>query len=165
MFMVSLKKIMLEKDHSGVQFLKYSLCGGTALATDMVVFFLVAWLLFPALTGDDVLVRLFHMQVDVIPESMRVVNFRIGNVIAFMVSNLVAYILNVLFVFKAGKYSRWKELGLFYLVSAISVAIGVEFGAMLIRHFGLSTSFSYVAKAISTTLINYAARKFIIFHG
>lgn len=163
--MESLKKILLDKNHSGIQFLKYSMCGGTALATDMVVFFLVAWLLFPALTENDLFVRVFHMQVEAIPDEVRIANFRIGNVIAFMVSNLVAYILNIRFVFKAGKHNRWIELGLFYLVSAISVAIGVEFGAMLIRNFGLSTTFSYVAKAISTTLINFVARKFIIFHG
>jgi putative flippase GtrA len=163
--MVSLKKSPLEKSRVGIQFMKYSLCGGFALGVDMVAFFLVAWLLFPALTQDDVLVRLFNMQVDPVAENVRVVNFRISNVCAFMVSNLVAYLLNVRFVFKAGRHSRWKEIGLFYLVSAISVAMGVEFGAMLIKGFGLSTTFSYIAKAISTTLINFVARKFIIFHG
>ncbi len=141
------------------------MCGGTAMAVDMVVFFLVAWLLFPALTENDVLVRLFSMEVEPVPEHMRTINFCIGNAMAFMASNLTAYILNVLFVFKAGKHSRWKEVGLFYLVSAISVGIGVGIGAVLIQGFGLSTTFSYVAKAVSTTLINYAARKYIIFHG
>jgi len=160
-----MKSILFEKNHAGVQFLKYSMCGGIAMAVDMVVFFLVAWLLFPALTENDVLVRLFNMQVDPVAESVRIVNFRISNICAFLVSNLVAYILNVLFVFEAGKHSRWKEVGLFYLVSAISVGIGTEIGAALIRNFGLSSSFSYVAKAVSTTLINYAARKFVIFHG
>ncbi|HSR88346.1 MAG TPA: GtrA family protein, partial [Pontiella sp.] len=91
--------------------------------------------------------------------------FCIGNVIAFMASNLTAYVLNIFFVFKAGRHSRWKEVGLFYLVSAVSVGIGVVIGAGLIQGFGLSTSSSYIAKAVSTTLINYAARKFIIFHG
>ncbi len=163
--MVDLKKPQLEKSHVGIQFAKYSLCGGFALGVDMVFAFLVAWLLFPALTQDDVLVRLFNIQVDPVVESVRIVNFRISNVCAFMVSNLVAYFLNVRFVFKAGKHSRWKEVGLFYLVSAISVGIGTEIGARLIENFGLSFSFSYVAKAISTTLINFVARKFIIFHG
>ncbi len=160
-----MKSILFEKNHAGVQFLKYSMCGGIAMAVDMVVFFLVAWLLFPVLTENDVLVRLFNMQVDPVAESVRIVNFRISNICAFLVSNLVAYILNVLFVFEAGKHSRWKEVGLFYLVSAISVGVGTEIGAALIRNFGLSSSFSYVAKAVSTTLINYAARKFVIFHG
>jgi putative flippase GtrA len=160
-----LKKLLMEKSHPGFQFLKYSMCGGIAFATDMVVFFLVAWLLFPALTENDLFVRLFNLQVESIPENVRTINFCIGNVIAFMVSNLTAYVLNILFVFKAGKHSRRKELGLFYLVSALSVGIGVAVGVVLIRVFGLSTSYSYIAKAISTMLINYAARKFIIFHG
>ena len=159
------RNTLLGKNHPGIQFLKYSMCGGTAMAVDMVVFFLVAWLLFPALTENDVLVRLFSMEVEPVPEHMRTINFCIGNAMAFMASNLTAYILNVLFVFKAGKHSRWKEVGLFYLVSAISVGIGVGIGAVLIQGFGLSTTFSYVAKAVSTTLINYAARKYIIFHG
>lgn len=165
MIMRILKKLLFEKNHPGVQFFKYAMCGGMAMATDMIAFFLVAWLLFPALTENDLLVRLFHMQVEAIPEHVRVMNFCIGNAIAFMVSNFTAYILNILFVFKAGKHSRWKELGLFYLVSGISVGIGVAIGVVLIKGFGLSTTCSYIAKAVSTTLINYAARKFIIFHG
>ena len=160
-----MKSILFEKNHPGIQFLKYAVCGGAAMAVDMVAFFLVAWLLFPALTENDVLVRLFSLDIVVVPESLRTINFCLANVIAFMLSNLTAYILNVLFVFKAGKHSRWKEVGLFYLVSAISVGIGVGVGVVLIQGFGLSTTFSYVAKAVSTTLINYAARKFIIFHG
>ncbi len=163
--MGNLKKILLDKEHAGVQFLKYSACGAVAMATDMLVFFLAAWLLFPALTETDSLVRLFHLEIVAVPEHIRAINFCIGNGIAFLASNLTAYILNVLFVFKAGKHSRPKELGLFYLVSATSVGIGVLVGAVLIKGFGLSTTVSYVAKAVSTTLINYAARKFIIFHG
>ncbi len=135
------------------------------MAVDMIAFFLVAWLLFPALTENDVLVRLFNIKVATVPEHVRTINFCIGNGIAFMLSNLTAYILNVLFVFKAGRHSRRKEVGLFYLVSAISVGIGVGIGAVLIQGFGLSTTFSYVAKAVSTMLINYTARKYIIFHG
>ena len=160
-----MKNLLLEKNHIGIQFFKYSICGGTALAVDMIVFFFVAWLLFPALTESDILVRLFNMEIVTVPEHMRTINFCIGNGIAFMVSNLTAYILNVLFVFKSGKHSRLKEVGLFYLVSGISVGIGVVIGVVLIRGFGLSTTFSYIAKAVSTTLINFVARKYIIFHG
>jgi putative flippase GtrA len=159
------KKLLVQKDHAGFQFLKYAVCGGIAFATDMIVFFLVAWTLFPALTENDLFVRVFNMQVEAIPDHVRTINFCIGNIIAFAVSNLTAYVLNIFFVFKAGRHSRWKEMGLFYLVSAVSVGIGVAVGAALIQFFGLSTSTSYIAKAVSTTLINYAARKFIIFHG
>ena len=163
--MTTLKNILHDKNHSGVQFLKYSFCGGVAMVTDMLVFFLVAWLLFPALTENDMLVRLFHLEVVAVPEYLRTINFCLANGIAFFASNLVAYILNVLFVFEAGKHSRRKEMALFFLVSAISVGIGVGVGVVLIRCFDLSTTFSYVAKVISTMLINFAARKFIIFRG
>ena len=160
-----LKKILQEKEHPGIQFLKYFMCGGAAMAVDMFVFFLVAWLLFPALTENDIPVRLFNLDIVVVPEYLRTINFCLANVIAFMLSNLTAYILNVLFVFKAGKHSRRKEVGLFYLVSAVSVGMGVGVGVVLIQGFGLSTTFSYAAKAVSAMLINYAARKFFIFHG
>ena len=163
--MAMLKKILFEKNHPGVQFLKYSMCGGFALAVDMVVAFLVAWLWLPALNGDELFVRWFGLHYEPVSEAVRTTNFVWGNAIAFMVSNLTAYVLNVLFVFKAGKHNRWKEIGMFYLVSAISVGIGVAIGASLIPWLGLSYDWSYIAKAISTTLINYAARKYIIFHG
>ncbi len=164
-FMIRLKKILLEKNHSVIQFFKYSMCGGLAMAVDMLVFFLVAWLLFPALTEHDVLVKILHIQIEPIAEGIRSLNFVLSNIVAFLVSNMTAYILNILFVFKAGKYSRRKELGLFYLVSGISVGLGVLVGVILIKGFGFSTTSSYVAKAISTVLINYVARKFIIFKG
>ena len=160
-----LKNILTEKNHAGIQFLKYSLCGGTAMVVDMVVAFLIAWLWLPALKESEFLVRLFSMQIEPLSDGTRTINFAIGSAMAFMVSNTVAYILNVRFVFKAGKHSRWKEIGLFYLVSGISVGIGIAIGASLISWFGLSYGFSFVTKAVSTTLINYAARKYIIFHG
>ena len=163
--MVDVKKILMDKNHSGIQFLKYSMCGGIAFAADMITFFLVAWLVFPALTEGDFLVRIFNLQIEPVAEGVRTLNFVLGNIIAFIVSNMTAYILNVLFVFKSGKHSRWKELGLFYLVSGISVGLGVLVGVILIGGFGMSTTSSYVAKAVSTTLINYAARKFFIFNG
>lgn len=160
-----LKKILLEKNHHGLQFFKYAMCGGIAFAVDIVTFFLVAWLFFPALTEDDILVRLLHLHIEPVAEGTRTINFIIGNTIAFLVSNMTAYVLNVLFVFRAGRHAFWKELGLFYLVSSFSIGIGVALGALLIRVFGWSTTFSYVAKAFSSTMINYVFRKFVIFHG
>lgn len=163
--MAELKKILFDREGPLVQFLKYAACGGVAMAADMLTFFLVAWLLFPALTENDVLVRLFHLKVVAVPDYLRTINFCLANGISFLVSNLVAYILNVLFVFERGRHSRRKEVGLFYLVSAVSVGIGVAVGAILIQGFGLSTTFSYIAKVVFTTLINFVARKYVIFQG
>ena len=163
--METLKKILLDKNHAGIQFLKYSLCGGFAFATDMFTFFICGWLFFPALKNDEFLVTLFNIHVDTVSDAERSVNFIICSTLAFLISNFVAYVLNILFVFKAGKHSFWKEFGLFYLVSGISIAIGTALGACLVYALGLSALFSYVAKAFSSTMINYAGRKFFIFHG
>jgi putative flippase GtrA len=163
--MNSVKKILLDKNNPVIQVVKYSMCGGFAFAADVITFFIAAWFFFPALTEDDLFVNLLNLNVEPVSDSVRTINFVICSALAFLVSNMVAYILNVNFVFKAGKHSRRKELGLFYLVSGISIAIGTAVGAVLIDKFGLETSYSYVAKAISATLINYAGRKFFIFHG
>lgn len=160
-----IKKILLEKNHPGIQFLKYAFCGGIAFFTDMLTFFVCGWKFFPALKDDELLVKLFDIQVAQVADAERSLNFIICSAIAFLISNFVAYVLNVLFVFKAGKHSFWKEFGLFYLVSGISIAIGTGLGAGLVYLFGLSALFSYVAKAFSSTMINYAGRKFFIFHG
>lgn len=163
--MERLKKILLDKNHAGIQFLKYSFCGGIAFFSDLATFFICGWKFFPSLKDDELLVKLFHIDVVQVSDAERSLNFVISSAIAFMISNFVAYVLNILFVFKAGKHSFWKEFGLFYLVSGISIAIGTALGAGMVYLFGLSALFSYVAKAFSSTMINYAGRKFFIFHG
>jgi len=161
--MSHLKTFLKNKDHIGVQFIKYAFCGGVAVFADIVAFFLLAWLVFPALTSDETIVKLFHLDIVEVPKHIREINFVIANGLAFLISNTVAYLLNILFVFRSGKHSRLKEMGLFYLVSGISVGLGTGIGYLLIHSFGFTSSISYVAKAISTMLINFVARKFIIF--
>ena len=159
---------MNEKDNNLVQFFKYGICGGIATGVDMGVFFLFAWLVFPALTESDPFTKLigfFHFDVRIVSESLRLQNYWIDKVICFMFSNLTAYILNVLFVFKAGKHKRHHEMLLFFGLSTISFVIGTFAGDVLIRFCGLDTTYSYIAAMISALMINYAGRKFLIFKG
>jgi putative flippase GtrA len=48
-----ISSFLTDKDNPFVQFLKYGICGGLATLVDMTVFFLLAWLVFPALTESD----------------------------------------------------------------------------------------------------------------
>ena len=163
-----IQAFLAEKDNRLVQFIKYGLCGGAATAVDMAVFFLFAWLVFPALTESDPFTKLLgflSLDIHAVSESVRLRNYWIDKVVCFMFSNFAAYILNVLFVFKAGKHKRHHELMLFYAVSLISFFFGTFIGAWLIKGFGLDTTYSYIAAMISALLINYAGRKFFIFHG
>ena len=163
-----IQAFLSEKDNRLVQFIKYGVCGGAATAVDMAIFFLFAWLVFPALTASDPFAKLLgilHLDIRAISESVRLRNYWIDKAIAFLFSNFTAYILNVLFVFKAGKHKRHHELMLFYALSLTAFFIGTYAGALLIKGFGLDTTYSYIAAMISALLINYAGRKFFIFHG
>ena len=64
-----------------------------------------------------------------------------------------------------GKHSRRKEVLLFFAVSGFSVLIGTGLQTFLIGKVGLDTSYAFFLNAGVCLMINYAARKFFIFHG
>jgi putative flippase GtrA len=148
-----------------VQFVKYGLAGGLATLVHICVFHLVAWKLFPALQENDHAVRLLNLRIRPINEYQRARNSMISNTIAFLISNLVAYVTNILWVFKPGRHPFIIEILLFYAVSGISVLIGTMLMGMLIRRFGMLTTYAFITNIITAVMINYAMRKFFIFHG
>jgi putative flippase GtrA len=148
-----------------VQFVKYALSGGVATATHITVFHLAAWKLFPALQPGDTFVRVLRLKTAPLDHAVRARHSMIDNGIAFVFSNLVAYALNILWVFERGRHGILVELGLFYLVSGVSIVIGTAVMGYLIRRFGMRTTYAFVANLVSALLINYAMRKFVIFKG
>lgn len=148
-----------------IQFIKYALAGGVATLTHISIFHLVAWKLFPSLGPDDHAVRFFRLRIREVNDYSRARNSMIGNVIAFFFSNLVAYIMNILWVFERGRHSLALEILLFYLVSGLSTMIGTMLMGMLIKRFGLLTTYAFAANIVSSVLINYALRKYFIFLG
>jgi putative flippase GtrA len=162
------RSFLREKENPAVQFIKYGLCGGAATAVDMAVFFLLAWLVFPALTESDPFARLlgfFRFEIHAVDEANRLRNFWIDKTLCFLVSNFTAYVLNVCFVFKAGRHRRHHELILFYAVSLAAFFLGTASGDLLIRFAGLDTTWSYLTAVVAALLINYTGRKFFIFNG
>ena len=155
---------MLDYDNI-IQFIKYALAGGLATVTHILVFHLTAWLVFPALQDKDHLVRLCNLRLRPIEEGHRARNSMICNALAFLVSNMVAYITNVLWVFKAGRHPFIIEILMFYAVSGISILIGTLLMGFLIKRFGMLTTYAFGANIFSAVMINYAVRKFFIFHG
>lgn len=151
--------------HPAIQFVKYAIGGGLATATHITMFHLVAWKWFPALQPADWGVRLCHLQVAAISESQRCHNAMIANLLAFLVSNMVAYIVNILWVFKRGRHHVLIELGLFYLVSGVSIAIGTSIMGYLISHYGMQTTYAFISNLVTALVINFAMRKYVIFKG
>ena len=163
--MAGAKQILLEKNHAGLQFLKYALCGGVAFLADLAVFYLMAVFVFPALTENDFFVQWLQLEVEPLATAARLRNFWLGKTASFIVANLVAYVLNVLFVFKGGKHPRHHEVALFFAVSLVAFLLGTWTGDALIRFFGVQTTLSNLSAVFFAVLINYAGRKFFIFRG
>ncbi len=146
-----------------IQFIKYAIAGAIATVVDMVTFSLCAWLLLPALSETEWIVKLFHIQVPLMTDTVRSWHFVADTAIAFCFSNTTAYVIDVNWVFHPGRHSRLKEFMLFFAVSLTSSAIGTGLGWALIRWFGLGAAAAYVAKAGAALAINYAGRKFFVF--
>ncbi len=148
-----------------IQFIKYALAGGVAALTHITIFHFVAWKLFPCLGPDDHAVRFFRLSIREVNDFSRARNSMIGNIIAFLFSNMVAYIINILWVFERGRHSLAIEILLFYLVSGVSAMIGTVLMGILIKRFGLLTTYAFASNIVTSVLINYAMRKYFIFMG
>lgn len=148
-----------------IQFIKYALAGGVATVTHIVIFHLVGWKLFPCLQDKDHAVKALKLTIRKVNDATRARNSMIGNFIAFMVANMVAYLANIYFVFHGGKYPVIIEILLFYAVSGVSAFLGTMLMGVLIRRFGLLTTYAFVANIFTAVMFNYVMRKFFIFYG
>ncbi len=148
-----------------VQFLKYVVAGLIATGTHIIIFHLIAWKIFPALQEKDPAVRFFKMSIKSINDATRARNSMIGNGIAFIISNGVAYVLNVLWVFQGGKYHYITEILFFYAISGSTVLLGTMLMTILIKRFGLLTTYAFSVNIFTAVLLNYFVRKFFIFSG
>jgi len=54
---------------------------------------------------------------------------------------------------------------MFYAVSGTSFAIGLALQSILIYYFSFTTTIAFGAELVTAALINFAARKYIIFKG
>ena len=148
-----------------VQFIKYAIGGCVATATHIIIFHLLAWKIFYALQADDWFVRVFNLPIKELDDATRARNSMLGNGTAFLVSNLVAYLINIYWVFVPGRHHWIIEIVLFYLVSGVAIAIGTSIMGVLIRRFGMLTTYAFGSNLIAALMINYAMRKFFIFNG
>lgn len=131
------------------QFFKYGICG--VLSTVVLI----------------VVVSLFHFYMpefmsEDLPTEQRQSNLRVALFTAFVPANLFAYFTNRWLVFTPGKFGFWSEIGVFTLISALSFA-GGEVGKIMIVNQGFPNWLATGAFAVSSALVNFVARKFIVF--
>lgn len=148
-----------------VQFVKYVIAGGIAVASHTLIFFLAAWLVLPALNENDIVVRLLGLEVKEMALELRARNAMINNVPAFLVSNAVAYLINIFWVFQPGRYPWYIEAAMFFAVSALAMLLGTGIMGLLIQYLGWSATTAFSANLVTALLINFTLRKFVIFKG
>ena len=147
-----LRQVLSKEAHPFVQFIKYGLCGALALVVHTVIFAVLSHWFNPAVSmdlGDEVRAR-------------RVI---VNNAIGFLFSNATAYFTNVKWVFVQGRHHPWKEFLLFTGVSALSFCVGILIVPLLIQGFGVNTWATQGAFVVTSALVNYACRKFLVFRG
>ena len=118
------RQFTLRKAHPVIQFIKYAIGGGIVAVFSIGVFAILSWKVFPSFQENELVVRLFHLQVAPLDEALRARNYALCKIIEFLVANLVGYIINRCWVFEPGRHSRHKEIILFFTVSLISFASG-----------------------------------------
>ncbi len=131
------------------QFFKYVVCG--AVAT--IVLGLV-WFIARRYTGG-------YLAAD-LPRELLQRHSTTVLIIAFLIANFVAYFSNRLFVFTPGKHSFGVEMLIFFAVSAASFFGGHIAKTWLIDH-GVHIDLAALSFAASSALVNFIARKYIVF--
>lgn len=132
-----------------VQFAKYGFCGvvATLAHTAAAWWFSRHW--YPAFAGasDDVLKW----------------NQIYANLWALPIGNVVAYATNVLWVFTGGRHNRWKEFGLFTLINVVSGVAGILAGPFLRNALQTGWWVAQVMLIVTSALVNFICRKFLVF--
>jgi putative flippase GtrA len=114
--------------------------------------FFLAWFVLPSLEAnvDDDTTRANHAL--------------ISTGIAFIFGNATVYWLNYRWVFTPGRHSKINEFLFFTLVNGPGLVSGVAVQDWLIRSVGLPTWTAFAGFILLNVLINFACRKFFIFH-
>jgi putative flippase GtrA len=144
--------------HPWLQFIKYGLCGVTATVVHSGIMALLSLTIFPAGKG---------MIVDgqVLDEVVRNRHLLINNSIAWPFGTLVAYFMNITFVFTPGRHSKTTEFVMFTVVSAIGFFPGILVVNWLAGYLHLPSTVAQLGFIVTSVMVNFLCRKFIIFKG
>jgi len=146
-----IKQTLLARDAPFlIQFGKYGLCG----VLSVIIFFLIAK------TGESLYPEEFSTD---LPESQRAWNLFVVHLVAFLPSNFAAYALNRWLVFTPGRHHPRKELTLFTIISFISFAIGELLPVWLVNSFNVPNNVAHLSFVISSAMVNFVCRKFLVF--
>ncbi len=131
------------------QFFKYGVCGIIATLVLGLVWTL-ARIYIPDYIAND------------LPDNTKKLHSAHVMLVAFILANFVAYFSNRIFVFTPGKHSFIREMSLFFLISAISFLAG-NFAKDWFIDLGTNIDVAALSFAVSSALVNFVARKYLVF--
>lgn len=143
-------ELCLSRDAPGlIQFAKYGFCGVCSVILHNAVVALLVLTVLPT-SGDGLSA-----------EELRR-NLVVANLIAFPVGNVFTYAVNSWLVFTPGRHSRLREFLLFTGLSLFSFSIGL-FGGPIFFGEGSSVVLAQLGFTVTSALVNFLCRKFLIF--
>ena len=160
-------RFLRQKDSSALQIVKYILCGGLSVVVDQVCLYLMAWLVFPCLRVTDPFFHLLNflgLPAQGATEEELSRNYWIIKTICFLLSNGVVYVLNVLFVFRTGRYRRSVEILLFFATSLFQFFF-IWLGGILITVWHWELTYSNITMLTVAIAVNFMIRKKVVFRG
>ena len=145
------------------QIVKYGSVGVIATYVQTGVFYWVGTTWLPCLGSDDVAVRYLHFAASDVADGVRAFRFAVATGVGFTVA--VCWLLNRWCVFRAGKFSRAVEFGLFFGAALTATLIAMGLSSALIRWAGLMTTIAVGIEVVVSFCVNFFVRKFFIFKG
>ena len=156
-----IRHVLSHDTHPLIQFGKYVVCGVAAVTIHLSAVYILGFTILPAIGTD-------------LPVELKQHNGTINNVIAFFISGTVVYWLNRKFVFKPGRHHALLEVFLFFAVSALPLAAASWVNWLIYRYSEILREINMVEYVehianlgfiVTSAMVNFLARKFIIFKG
>ena len=133
------------------QVILYTICGGIS-ALIMTVIISGLNVLYPDYVDQERLSQELVSQ-----------HTNVFNTIAFIPSSLVAFFTNRILVFGAGKHPIALEFLIYSMISTVSYLGGIKGSAWIVESLNTPSYIGSIIFGVSTAIINFFCRKFIIF--
>lgn len=147
------------------QFIKYGAIGVMATCVQTGIFYLLAATCLRCLKSDDFAVVHLRLPAANCTDGERAVLFAIATAIGFVFANIFCWLMNRWFVFRPGRFRWYVEFGMFCGAATVATLIALGIASLLISYCGLMTTLAVIIEIFVSFLVNFFARKFIIFKG
>ena len=147
------------------QLFRYGVVGLASTGVQAAVFYILAATWLQCLTPEDPAVRFLGLPSVTLGDGLRAVRAAAATAVGFTLANVFCWVMNRLFVFRAGRHKWYVEFMLFYGAAAGATIIALGLQSVFIKYFGMWTTLALGIEVVASFVINFFVRKFFIFKG